>query len=769
MEHIQYKKNEILHKKGDPVETLDLILQGRVIIREGSTYTIKAKEGVVLGIFESVKSVYSYDYIAASDCLVLRHPYTGEKDVSDFIRNQFSDRELLITGAAGLVISLSSRFRYMERYTRYFYNTLKNTYLQYRKLCATYHLGIQTFPFFEAFQEFSSEQELPLWINDYYDQLEILPDKIKREYYGAHPVLLIGTIMEATKYASDLFSLCNEIYTYENDLIQGYFTSNQGDLFDLYLQLQKAATKSPDFQRILKAIEITMTDFMDAMHENPLVPQEICDRRYGEFLKRSVPSSEENAKEIQQAMVEEEKDAVYAPILNSLDIILKYANMDEGENERFCNSLKEFRLTQDKNSSSEKIRNLRSDITNSFFHIYEAALLNSLDSTNIPTILKMFFNFGYIDEELIGKDNALLLYEMAQSLEDTIEGEGESHIYTIYGWLKSIYRGENEPSINEFDQDYATYISSQRAGGFITAEMEQRYLQSPREKLRFEIDNFFKEGMKIASGRPTAFCPLLSSHTAIKPLDRIFVKPKDILSNWNNLKAVDYSCFYREILFQSKEYHIAREPIMVEVMPNVILMPCIGNRGALWQETGGIRRDTPARMFVPIFSNEDLSLLQYKLAAEFRWEICKKINGARWNDVVSHSLTSDYFDYLQFYKKNSELSQDARDRIRSSLINAKNSFKNVFISDYLVWVKYESQGAMRLNKVARNIMFSYCPFSKTYRQKLLNHPVFGEMVRMRDNQTTQKLRTLGSHYSKIQKNNGDIPPEIRKYLDYLGM
>lgn len=34
---------------------------------------------------------------------------------------------------------------------------------------------------------------------------------------------------------------------------------------------------------------------------------------------------------------------------------------------------------------------------------------------------------------------------------------------------------------------------------------------------------------------------------------------------------------------------------MKEVLPNIILMPNAGTRAMMWQETAGVRRDTPAR------------------------------------------------------------------------------------------------------------------------------------------------------------------------------
>ena len=155
-----------------------------------------------------------------------------------------------------------------------------------------------------------------------------------------------------------------------------------------------------------------------------------------------------------------------------------------------------------------------------------------------------------------------------------------------------------------------------------------------------------------------------------------------------------------------------------EILPDIILMPNIGTRGILWQEIEGHDRQTPASMLLPAICLSDIHLMMLRLTGEFRWEMCKRVQGARWNDVTDHSLTSEFFDYLQFYKKNRDLSADAKEKCHMQLQKAKNRFKDAFILDYMAWVLYESAGSPRLNKVTRQILSRYCPFPKEYREKL---------------------------------------------------
>ena len=100
---------------------------------------------------------------------------------------------------------------------------------------------------------------------------------------------------------------------------------------------------------------------------------------------------------------------------------------------------------------------------------------------------------------------------------------------------------------------------------------------------------------------------------------------------------------------------------MKEVLPDIILMPNVGSRALMWQETAGVKNDTPARFLFPMFTSVDLEDLMRETIARYRWEICRKIQGVYWNDLREPSLTSEYCDYMQFYRKNSELSAEAKD------------------------------------------------------------------------------------------------------------
>ena len=205
---------------------------------------------------------------------------------------------------------------------------------------------------------------------------------------------------------------------------------------------------------------------------------------------------------------------------------------------------------------------------------------------------------------------------------------------------------------------------------------------------------------------------------------------------------------------------------MKEIMPDIILMPNAGTRSMMWQETAGVRRDTSARFLFPIFTTVDIDDMMVDTVGRYRWEICRKIQGVHWNDIREKSLTAEYCDYLQFYRKNRELSTEAKEKIKSALLRGRNNYREVFVKDYQNWMKYESKGSYRLNKIAREILITYCPFAKPIREELKGNPMYESALHRLDLLNAKTVQRIQGVYDKYQKAGGRITQELTDNLEY---
>jgi hypothetical protein len=140
--------------------------------------------------------------------------------------------------------------------------------------------------------------------------------------------------------------------------------------------------------------------------------------------------------------------------------------------------------------------------------------------------------------------------------------------------------------------------------------------------------------------------------------------------------------------------------------------------------------------------------------------------GASWNDVSQSSLTSDYSDYIQYYRKNRDLTEEAREKVKALITRHHNRLREIFTSEYEVWICNESNGNPRLNRVARGIFAKHCPFSRQIRGHLAKQPIYSDLISQFNIQRARKAKDLENRYKMYIRANGSLDPELQENLDF---
>ncbi len=91
---------------------------------------------------------------------------------------------------------------------------------------------------------------------------------------------------------------------------------------------------------------------------------------------------------------------------------MEYPEYEKGKAEQFKNTLQKYKNLPDRLATTDDVRKLRKNITQEFYDIYELAFYRSLKGGRMPAAVKMFLNFGFMDEELAGVDNTHSLYDL---------------------------------------------------------------------------------------------------------------------------------------------------------------------------------------------------------------------------------------------------------------------------------------------------------------------------------------------------------------------
>lgn len=674
---LELSKGERLTHKDDDVQELFFLKEGTIKAYSCyGVYTLQA--GAVIGLIDCYQGICAYNYIAESDCSLLRFNFSGINDIAKMCQS--------LAQTCNVIVVSSSKF-IME---------LIKTYITYSMKAKNTVPG------------FITNTRIHKWELDKFSGMASVPVNSSMDYYGKNNSLCSGTLIDIARFGSTINEACGELAT---------------------------------------ALDINL-DYVE--------PEPEAVDSFNEFNIDML----EPVQDIDYSISD---DDIKGEVVGSLQKILTYSEVDKEIRNDFTNLIITYRKAKDKVSLSDEARKLRHDIAKLFYVIYEAAFKKSLDDVAIPQVIEMFLNFGYVDEELFGMDNTIDLYRLSTNIEEKCN---MNHIYTCYNWLKAIYWGDKEPSKNNLDMDYGEYVKDMIVHNKIAKADEAEALSDNDAKLNFEIQNMFTTVHKITYGRISTFTPILIEGNVTKNISSMLNTADKVIQALTMIKEIDYSVFYREVMYANPEIGIDKELLMNEVLPDIILMPTTGIAGAMWQEIEGRKRNSPARFMFPILSATSLSEMMGTVVGRYRWELCKRVHGGYWNVVTEKSLTSEYYDYIQFYKKNHDISEAGKEKIKSALTNARNNYREVFVKDYLLWLTYESKGSSRLNKPARTVLAKYCPFSSAIRTQLAGNPMFADYMALSERHLAPAKKRFDLLLAQLESKGYEIPKELRAQKAY---
>lgn len=761
MEILKISANEVIAKRKDSVREWYLIQEG-IVIQKFDFAEVALGKNAIIGILAS--DFFPCDYIAQTDVTLAVFSCKNYEDLKRMLGNQAKLRSIFLKTAIEQRHQMLCLYADLQLTTRKFHAFVESLYNEYKNICGQSKLEEQPFARMEHFEPLNMKHKAENWE---ISNSNSLVKNYMLEYIRLmerDDSLCIGAIMEASAQMRRVTQGIGEMETYllyNKDIL---LAESENDIFHLFFDLAvRSGAKQLDIENIKKKIDL-IVEFVGKMkfYDEKLVAYRTQKYQNYDFSNTGLAEKETAAfEDMQKEYVGEAKEDV-----DYLAHILTYAGKSEEEIEDVRKKIEAYRNLPDMFSTDNEAYMLRKQLVPIFYDTYTRIFMRIVKEKEEPTpIVKMFLNFGVMDAQFVGEENVDALYELANHLEQC----NSEHVYTIYSWLKAVYNGEKEPSKNEFDLDYPQYVAEQRKSGEIKQSDVPDLLKNQEEKLKFEIKNMFTTGNRITYGKITTFCPILGEYDLINSIEKMLVTTEKLEEALNQIRKVDFSVFFREDIFSDPDKDINRETIMKEILPDIILMPNVGTKAMMWQETAGVKRATSGRFLFPIFTAVDIDEMMLETVGRFRWEICRKEQGVHWNDIREKSLTSEYCDYIQFYRKNHELSADAKEKIKSQLTRARNNYREVFVKDYVNFMKYESKGSFRLNRISRDILVRYCPFTKDIRTSLKENPMYTSSMSRYEIETAKKIQRITGVYEKYKKAGGIITQELRDNLLFYQM
>ncbi|MCL2125621.1 MAG: hypothetical protein FWH33_06505 [Oscillospiraceae bacterium] len=755
---VEYTQGSLICNEGEPLQNLSFIAKGRV---EASLngHLLTYEKGDMLGVQDLCTGIYSLTYIAITDTAVITDTYGGIENLETLMHSN-SDAAILIIDAVCRKAADCLQYRAsLEHEAAQVFNLATDVIAQYEQLCSRYAFASKQLPGIAELEQFTDAEPAEEWLADYYSDLKDMDAAARKAFFHGNTGLSYGFFSRGLEDLTQAIQSCMEYQDYIKNVSALFLADGEYDIFSLItdLHVNSAGLKDAD-----AAIEPLIARLTKALQKMTGIDRSYYNKRldaYKKLLEGKRAAIDASAPEEAAGSAEGAKQN----LVGSLDAILEYSGCDVDVCSEFARLVRDYTELSDRGSSEENASSTRRELTKKFYGIYNQVFIKSINDPTPPTIINMFLNFGYVDAKLAGYDNADYLYSIA----DSFKGDPEAGIFTLREWMTAVYEGQKEPSRSEFDMDYTEYLRNMKNEGTIDAKEETRLLADTEGKLRYEMENAFPVVNRITSGAVSLFCPVFSDQNVQRRPDASLVRPEALKSAIDEIRSLDFSAFYRETAYVNRPLGITDNFISVEVLPEIILMPNIGTRGIMWQEIAGKVRTTPSRMFMPLFLQTDMKSVVIQLTAEFRWEMCKRIQGARWGDVTDPSLTSEYCDYLQFYKTNRELSQEIKAAIKTELTRARNNYKTVYVSNYADWLQYEAKGMQRLNKAACRLLFLYCPFPAEIREKLIQTiPRYADLSKRFTVKQHQRIKLLSNIIQKIEVSGKKVPQELRDELEH---
>ena len=589
---------------------------------------------------------------------------------------------------------------------------------------------------------------------EYFNALMDMNQECRDNFFRQDPKVISYHCDELIKTIDDLVKYLIKETEYSNKLLNTVFCNSNASLISelirAYVEIRQSDSDTaalPYFINYVSDRYKNIVAYFEEKYEFSLG----IDINKLDFLLSGIKSE---TTEIDERIEVSQEDVLYE-MIGSMDRILNYSGLEQEKRDffkTFIENFKEYRPKID-NIPAESRRKFNAV----FFELYEEVISKYVKEKPKDKALEMFLAYGFIDSDLLSPRQTYGLYTMLDKFTFARE-----NIYSMKNWLEKIIIDEISPSINELGVTYDKFIKEQsqmNAGRNSEPDTE-------RSRLHFEISNMFRTSHRVCSGQYIEYFPVHCNDTIPEDIRRVAVTPERLQKSVSELLERDFSVFHRELFYSGEKEIFKKEIIMKQVLPDIILVPAAGTRALMWQEMSGVSRASRGRFIFPVLTSEDTTLMMIKLAGQFRWELCRSMMGVRWNDISYNCLTSVYADYIDTYRKNKNLTPEAKESIRLQIKRHNNNLRNIFTSDYELWLRYEYFGSRKLNREVRAIMYQFCPFRVSKRKQLIKQPAFSDIAIRFENERKKIVRELEKRYQHYIKTGHELEPELEDNLRF---
>ena len=776
----------LLYEKGERIDTISYIKSGSVTVQDDtSSYVVSA--GNFIGISDIYMEFYRADYYAEAGCEIIPILADSPSSFTQFLGSNPAIHETLVVPMCTVIVNLHDMYHSLYSDISDFYMSIESSYERYVQCCADYSVTATDFMMPHNASLYAFEEQS--FVKNYNIVASLVGNNSKIE--GVYKANGSKFLKIQLAIINGIFTAYDDMAFYLRSMVSLFASKSEHCLFALVADLCTKSKQSKQLTLLLEDMKVALTNFDSAIQSHSGINLEVDYNRVDFYFMTTKSADDNNAEDDE----DDEDDDMYANAFDDdednddifnldfdytgIDLEEECPNYDDGYSDEdypnFSNTLKQlcdfgnlsgryeefntyiekFIALEDKESRDDSVRVFRKSFTMAYYELYEEIFVQYAKSGEKNRLVELFLNYGLLDERLLTDAQLEFLCSIPP-----LTRTAPCKVYRMKDWLMRVYRGEEIPSKNEFDMEYVDYVRDRKKNEGLTPDQERKLLNDNEIKVRFEIQNMLKYNSRLINGSLLSFFPMLHMGNFESDMENMLLTSERINEQISSLLEVDYSIFYREMLYENKEERIDKETIQKEIFPNIILFPVAGINGIMWQEISGKRSNSEGRIFLPTLFSGKLEDVFITIFGRYHWELCKTIQGTAWNNILVPSLTSEYSDYIQFYRKNKELSAEKKELLKNQFTRCRNNMREIFVYDYTIWMKYESTGSIRLNKIARRMLATYCPFKKEIRKKIASQPIFEEAMAKFERDRQKKCKEILLRFKALENKGATIVEEL---------
>lgn len=750
---------EILFTEGEITGYFVLVLKGRIqIFNRGAS--VLAGPGTVIGSDDFRDEESFITAKAVEEAVVYAFSSKNENTLPTVLASNKDYSGLAVYNYAKIIAELGRQKSVLMSKAQEMCDLLKNGYAEYTQAAKDADLRANLIPEISQMEPYAPDEAVKAERLQKAFEFAKIPYEVMKGYYGCSMILTIDEIAELRYIEKRLFEACAEASDYIHDAFMLLVGNADYSLFRsvlcLGLDMKKKSLDTGVIEEIAGTAVGKMAEIktLQAKYSGRSwdVEEKAIEGMQKAFLAGTdFRTSADNSGSALDSMVAE----TVSSLKNSFEQLLEFGKYPEERKDEFRALMEDYIAMPDKESTDDEYRKLRHDLADHFYNLYSGVFFASMTESVVPKAAELMLNYGYVSEKLIKEE------QLAELIRIKPENVTEPcTVHSMRGWLRLVFEKRREPSRNDMGLDYADVIREMKKNGSISAADEKAVYEDPERRVEYEIKSVLAHGNRIVNGQLSTFVPILHSDQLIGDIARAYSSAGKVNQAIKELLEIDYSIFYREALFTDPAHGVDKDIIVKEVFPEMILFPTVGQNVIMWQEITGRKRDSEGRFFIPCFAFTPIKDMMVKAFGQFRWSLCKTIQGTAWNDIKVHSLTSEYADYIQFYKKNRDLSDERKEKLKLQIQRGRNNLREIFTIDYILWIKGESSGMMKLNKVARELLATNCPFSAGIREQLVRQPVYEEAFARYNREKNKKVHEMELKTKAIESRKFQVPTEM---------